>query len=571
MVRIEILAGPESGRVVELGPGTHSVGRAAGNDLRLEVDAVSGRHLELTVAADGTVRFRDLGSTNGTFSAGVRVEEGEWFPGSELRLGSVPLRLVAEDVVADADARARRAEALSGGRRGGPALAVLALLLVAGAGAAWWFLGRGGGEDAAERSGVDPQGAPVAEAWDPLADSAEWRLAGGVAFGDGALEVEAGGGAAALTRTFDVEGGGVSLRLEGTLPAAVARVAFGADDEAAQPWGRWAFRVRPGAAATLALPEGARWFRVSLALDGPGRLTGLVVEPAEAAAERLSTPVGAAATTGANLALFGLDRAPLLVLGSADPGAWTPSEGELTFDGAADFELRLGPKLHDAAIRWVFADGGPLDLAPGVAVDDTPGLLLGDEGMQLLFRTRGASHLRAGAEAAELRVEEGLTLRWDLSEDRLEAARLARDLEAASRAGDDARILELATRLLRDYPLDEEKIQTAQAAMRDTLARGRAALAALEDDVSGALFLGSVDELERLARAARGLARRFGATPLGAEAEALAAALDEAAGRQREAARVREAAYRARVLALLRRHYPMIASWALAQGEGADG
>ena len=96
MVRIEINSGSEAGKVVELRPGTHVVGRHPSCDLPLPVESVSGRHAELLVAADGTVRFKDLGSTNGTFSGGVKVTEGEWFPGSELRLGNASLRLVDE-------------------------------------------------------------------------------------------------------------------------------------------------------------------------------------------------------------------------------------------------------------------------------------------------------------------------------------------------------------------------------------------------------------------------------------------------------------------------------------------
>ena len=77
MVQIEILTGPESGRVVDVEPGTHTFGRAAGCDVTLKDGSVSGKHLEVQVDDAGTVRFRDLGSTNGTWSGGVQVQDGE--------------------------------------------------------------------------------------------------------------------------------------------------------------------------------------------------------------------------------------------------------------------------------------------------------------------------------------------------------------------------------------------------------------------------------------------------------------------------------------------------------------
>ena len=119
MVQIEILTGPESGKVVDFAPGTHHIGRASGNDLVLPDGSVSGKHLELVVGDDGTVRFRDLGSTNGTWSGGVQVQDGEWFVGTELKLGACTMRLVdpsgAADEADEALHRRAREAAMEGG------------------------------------------------------------------------------------------------------------------------------------------------------------------------------------------------------------------------------------------------------------------------------------------------------------------------------------------------------------------------------------------------------------------------------------------------------------------------
>ncbi|RYE86083.1 MAG: FHA domain-containing protein, partial [Myxococcales bacterium] len=66
------------------------VGTAAGCDLRLQDAGVSRRHLELVLARDG-VMVRDLGSKNGTFYLGQRVERLTLALGSRIQVGGVTL------------------------------------------------------------------------------------------------------------------------------------------------------------------------------------------------------------------------------------------------------------------------------------------------------------------------------------------------------------------------------------------------------------------------------------------------------------------------------------------------
>ena len=72
-----------------------SIGAADSNDLVLAHKSVSGRHAEIRRTRDGCI-VRDLGSTNGTYLNGKRIE-GEQIlrPGDEVRFGAARFALVA--------------------------------------------------------------------------------------------------------------------------------------------------------------------------------------------------------------------------------------------------------------------------------------------------------------------------------------------------------------------------------------------------------------------------------------------------------------------------------------------
>ena len=92
-VRLEITAGPDAGAGVRLPPGRWVVGRDA-DGLSLTDPGISRQHLELRVAADGSVVATDLASTNGTTldEAPLPVHQPmPWPPGAVLRAGSTTL------------------------------------------------------------------------------------------------------------------------------------------------------------------------------------------------------------------------------------------------------------------------------------------------------------------------------------------------------------------------------------------------------------------------------------------------------------------------------------------------
>jgi DNA-binding NtrC family response regulator len=81
--------------VLRLGAGPSVVGSAPNCDVVVADKAVSRQHLELELVADG-VRVRDLGSRNGTFFQGQRVERMTVGLGARLSLGSATLVLDAD-------------------------------------------------------------------------------------------------------------------------------------------------------------------------------------------------------------------------------------------------------------------------------------------------------------------------------------------------------------------------------------------------------------------------------------------------------------------------------------------
>src|SRR6478609_7972897 len=67
-------------------PGLLTVGRGAGCDIALDDASVSRRHAEIE-CREGALRVRDLGSRNGTFVNGARIEHAVVRPGDIMVFG----------------------------------------------------------------------------------------------------------------------------------------------------------------------------------------------------------------------------------------------------------------------------------------------------------------------------------------------------------------------------------------------------------------------------------------------------------------------------------------------------
>jgi adenylate cyclase len=72
--------------------GTLVVGRALSSDIPVLDPTISRRHAEVMWDVSG-VHVKDLGSSNGTFLNGVKVEEAKLSPGDVVTFGKVPFRL----------------------------------------------------------------------------------------------------------------------------------------------------------------------------------------------------------------------------------------------------------------------------------------------------------------------------------------------------------------------------------------------------------------------------------------------------------------------------------------------
>jgi DNA-binding NtrC family response regulator len=92
--RVAVLDGPDRGRAETWAGAEFSVGTAEGNQLVLSDPTISRHHFVITATAVG-YHLRDVGSTNGTFVAGHRVESIYVDDGTVLKAGITTLRFEA--------------------------------------------------------------------------------------------------------------------------------------------------------------------------------------------------------------------------------------------------------------------------------------------------------------------------------------------------------------------------------------------------------------------------------------------------------------------------------------------
>ena len=92
MPRLVIKNDGEQLQSLELRVGVNRLGRSDSNDFAIDHPTISGNHCEVVPESDGVI-VRDLGSTNGTFIDGARINEGRLGFGQTLRLGEVKMVL----------------------------------------------------------------------------------------------------------------------------------------------------------------------------------------------------------------------------------------------------------------------------------------------------------------------------------------------------------------------------------------------------------------------------------------------------------------------------------------------
>lgn len=117
-------------------PGQVTIGRQADCDIAVPSEEISRRHAQVRPTPDGLL-VEDLGSANGTFINGKRVQTGLMRPGEELRLDTIRFMLVAPGMEMPATPRSTPPAAKSG--KTGLVAGLLAIAAIAAA-AAWYLL-----------------------------------------------------------------------------------------------------------------------------------------------------------------------------------------------------------------------------------------------------------------------------------------------------------------------------------------------------------------------------------------------------------------------------------------------
>jgi pSer/pThr/pTyr-binding forkhead associated (FHA) protein len=72
-----------------------TMGRAPRADFIVEAALVSRLHCQFTLSSEGTLTVQDLGSTNGTFVNGEKIDRACLTPGDRVRVGRVEFTVQA--------------------------------------------------------------------------------------------------------------------------------------------------------------------------------------------------------------------------------------------------------------------------------------------------------------------------------------------------------------------------------------------------------------------------------------------------------------------------------------------
>lgn len=104
MPRLTLHAGRSDERAFELSPGPNTIGRAEDNDVFVLEGSLSRHHARIDLDEEGAV-VTDLGSTNGTFVAGERIESRRLEGGETVRCGGLSFRFVPDRAHSDTESR----------------------------------------------------------------------------------------------------------------------------------------------------------------------------------------------------------------------------------------------------------------------------------------------------------------------------------------------------------------------------------------------------------------------------------------------------------------------------------
>lgn len=582
MVKVIVKDGPQAGDIFELPVGTHCVGRASNNNIVLKEPSVSGKHLEIVVESTDEVHFRDLGSTNGTFSGEARVSDGEWFPGTSLRLGNVTLSFESslEGSVGESHSRARQ-EVLDQ-PSSSPLFKIAGLFLVLGGGYFAYQEYVVGNQDNGEpltRSNASPvsEGGVVEESFDLIDNLGEfrdveaWQL-------DESLEIRGGvcsalqGGRARLNQSFSLNNSvlGIWGASDGTVRA---EIQWGDENDIDRPVSTWVSAPIDEQGQELALPTRATWFKVILRFSENSSLQKLIIaSPQEGVAKTKSGLVGSfkyEAFQG-NLSFFEVGGEHLVSL-NAHSGTWELGDQSFSWQPGDDRSFTVSVSdfyLSDVDVQaFVLASGGPVLPSTASSINNPAGFLCGTAVERFYFDFDGAVVLSGGLK--EMSVEGGsrCEIFWDIRKPLTEASRLMQEIKSSLNQGDEKSLLSACSVLLRKYPLRVEDVEQALNLSRETLSRGKRELVDLQRRASSAMFVGASAVMIDLDELAQDLMSRYESTDIAVEAENLSLLMTEMSSQREKENMQRDNAYRLRVQNALKGSYGQLHLWLSAQEE----
>lgn len=131
------VSGPAFGKTYPV-PSIQVIGRSEECNICVPAEEVSRRHAQVKPTPDG-LAVEDLGSANGTFINGQRVQNGVLKPGDELRLDTIRFLLVAPGMEIAAATKAPPPAPAASGGKAGMLVGVVVVVLAAAAAAGWYF------------------------------------------------------------------------------------------------------------------------------------------------------------------------------------------------------------------------------------------------------------------------------------------------------------------------------------------------------------------------------------------------------------------------------------------------
>ena len=100
MNKIRVFENDVPKKTISLKDGTVTIGRSEDNDIHMKDSTVSSQHAKIVTYYNASY-IEDLGSTNGTYVNGKRVQKHILHPGDVISLGTHTLKMESEQAADD--------------------------------------------------------------------------------------------------------------------------------------------------------------------------------------------------------------------------------------------------------------------------------------------------------------------------------------------------------------------------------------------------------------------------------------------------------------------------------------